>query len=596
MAEPFDPKAFLAEPTPPPVAFDPKAFLAEPSGPPRPPTSGARTYAEDPATAAAMDAAEKVRAGPQPSEIEQRITADTLRNLLAARGNSLTERATDWVVPGIKNALGGAAAVGKGLFAKEGTLGEHWSAGVNAEKQYRGTNRENTAGPVGYAADTAGALFSIGKPGGGFAGAAPSSAVAQGAPVVQGTSRVAQTLPGAVKSGATQGAISGAAENSQDLASAVQGGVKGGVTGGVVGAGSQMVTGLVAKALQDRLARAAAAERAGQRGPTPDQYFKDAGAKFKELDNAGILYDQGQARRLGGMLPQVLKDANYTKTSAPELEGALKSVYEAGAKGAAPLTFTELQAIRGKVSAAAQANPANVNLRRIAGHVTGMIDDFVDKTQPAINQTGANVGKLWGEAREMWRTGILGDTITDIEKIAANNAAVRSTSAEDIARKAVVQQANKDIKAGLPSLPPAAEAARQAAIDGTRMQRAANSVAEGSKNWQVNAAAGAGLGSVLGTMTGLPVGITGPAAGLLGAAAGKGLGSAAKSYANSQAQNNMDTLVRAIMTGSAEKPQVWDMPRDLLASLMARRAVQSGAVQGALPGGEYVIDELTKNR
>lgn len=528
------------------------------------------------------------------SETEKRLTVETLKKIVAARGGgNYTERATDWVVPGMKNVLSGLAA----LPGSEGTLGEKWRAGVNAQKAATEQNREATAGPVGYGADVLGVIGSMGKPGPALSRPVAPSAPNMPPPMVTATERAAQTLPGAVKSGTTQGAISGAAENSQDLPSAIQGGVRGGITGGVTAGVVHGATGAVAKALEDRLARGAAAERAGQRGPTSAEYYKQAGDKFKELDNAGIQYDQGQARRLGGMLPQVLKDANYTATSAPELKDALQTVYSAGAKGAAPLTFTELQAIRGKVAAAGQADPTNANLRRIAGKVTGMIDDFVAKNAPNINKTGADLATLYPEARKLWRTGILGDTITDVEKIAANKAALPgSASSEDISRRALVQQANKDIKTGLPTLPPAAEAARQKAIEGTWKQNAANTVAAGSKNWQANLATGAGAGSLISAWTGLPIAATGPVTGLLGVGVGRGVNTAAKGIANREAQNNMDTLVRSIMTGSADKPQSWQMPRDLLASLIARRGVQSGAVQAAIPGGEYVINELTKNR
>ena len=586
MAEAFDPKAFLNEPATP--AFDPKAFLAATpaAGAPSVPISG------DNLDRSKIDPKDVI---PPPedtrSETEKRLTADGLRALLESRGNgvsSYTERATDHFIPGMKNVIsGGTSALGS-LFGAEGTPGERWRAGVNSQKAFTEQNREKTAGPLGYAADAAGIIGSMGRPG--------PNVVAGTGPTVTATSRAAQTLPGAVGSGTAQGAISGAAENSQDLPSAVQGGVKGGITGGVVGGGMHMLTGLIGRLTGNQLNTGAAAERAGQRGPLPAQHFEDAGAKFKELDNAGILYDQTQARRLGGMLPQVLKDADYTSTAAEKLNGALKSVYEAGAKGALPLTFTELQAIRGKVSAAGQADPTNPNLRRIAGRVTNMIDDFVANNVPAINQSGADLAKLYPEARKLWRTGILGDTIQDVEKIAANNAAVRTTGAEDLSRRSLVQQANADIKSGLPSLPPAATAARQRAIEGSWKQNTANSIARGAGNWQVNAATGAGLGSALGTATGMPIGITGPVAGLLGVGVGKGVTDAAKGVANREANNNMDTLVRSIMTGSADKSQSWDMSRGLLASLLARRGARSGAVQAAVPGGEYVLDELTKNR
>lgn len=587
MADTFDPKAFLNDTPSVPVStsnFDPKAFLN--SAPPSVPISG------DNLDRSKIDPKDFIKPAEDPrSETEKRLTLDILHKLMVRNGvgdGNYLERASDHLVPGIKNFLGGAVAASGAPFGAEGTVGERYGAGVEAQKLFREYNREKTAGPLGYAADAAGIVASMGKPG-------PNLAASTAGPTVTATQKAAQTLPGAVKVGATQGVISGAAENSQDLPSAIQGGVRGGITGGVTGAGTQVLTGLIGRLAQNRLNAGAAAERAGQRGPTPDEHFTNAGAKFKELDNAGVRYDQAQARKMGGMLPQVLKDAKHSSTSTTELNDALKSVYEAGAPNALPLTFTELQAIRGKVSAAGQSNPQNPNLRRIAGRVTAMIDDFVNKNQPAVNQSGADVGKLWGEARELWRTGILGDTIQDVEKIAANKAAL-SGNAEDKARTAVMQQANKDIKSGLPSLPPAAEAARQRAIEGTWKQNTANAVASGSKNWQANLATGAGTGSLVSAATGLPIAATGPVAGLLGVGVGKGVNAAAKGIANREANNNMDTLVRSIMTGSAAKPQSWEMPRDLLASLIARRGVESGAVQAAMPGGDYVINELMKNR
>ena len=519
------------------------------------------------------------------SETERRLTADVLRKLMATQGGSYTERATDHIIPGIKNVLsGGAMALGS-LFGGEGTAGERWRAGVEGQKQYREQNREQTAGPLGYAADAAGFLGSMGRAG-------PNLTSTAG-PTVAATERAAQTLPGAVGSGAAQGAISGAAENSQNLPSAIQGGVKGGITGGAVGAGSHMLTGLVGRALDNRLNAGAAAERAGQRGPSPEEYFNQAGAKFKELDTAGIQYDQGQARRLGGMLPQALKDANYTSTSAPELSEALKAVYGAGAKNAPPLTFTELQALRGKVAAAGQADPANANLGRIAKRVTGMIDEFIDKNQPNINQTGADLATLYPEARKLWRTGILGDTVQDMEKIAANKASVSAagTSEEALARRAMSQQANKDIKSGYSGLPPEAEKARQAVIEGSPGRETVERI---SKSWPVQAGLGM-LGAGAGSAMGLPhAGVA--ATSVLGPGIARGIGSMARRSADNATANNMDTLVRSIMTGSADKPASWDMPRDLLASLLARRAARSGAVQAAIPGGDYVINELMKNR
>jgi hypothetical protein len=450
------------------------------------------------------------------------------------------------------------------LVTGEGTAGENWRAGVNAEKQFREQNRADTAGPLGYAADTAGVLAS-----GGRAGPAISSTASMGAPTVTTGAEAGSSVLNAAKTQGTLGAISGAAENSQSWGDAA----KGGVVGGAAGAG----TGAVTQGLIGRLAanKAAAAERQGMRGTSPDEYFTQASGKFKELDDAGIQFDRGQAKQLGGMLPQVLKDANYTATSAQELGDALKAVEKAGSKKAPPLTFTELQALRGKVNEAAQANPANANLRRIASRVTGMIDDFVENNVPNINQTGADLAKLYPEARKLFRTGVLGDTIQDVEKIAAVKSATGTSNASDLERKAVGAQAIKDIKSGYSQLNPAAQEARQAVIEGSPKLETAARVA---KSWPVQAGLGIGSATAASAM-GLPnTGVLGTT--VIGPGIGQGVSRLTKHFADKNTANNMDGLVRAIMTGSADAPASWDMSRQMLARLIANRGVQTAASQG----------------
>jgi hypothetical protein len=540
--------------------------------------------------------------GPPVSETEQRLTADNLRRLLEARGGtsgarslsdlitgsepvregSLTERATDWLVPGIKNTMGGALSLGRGLVTGDGTFGENWRAGVNAEKQFRDQNRDATNNPLGWAADAAGFLGSAGR-----AGPPVGSAASIGQPVVQATAKGTTSLPKAVQIGATQGAISGAAENSQDVGSAIQGGVTGGLVGGTVGGAAHGATNYVLPSLVERFTKnkaAAAAERQGQRGPDPDTAQAEAKGTFGQLDNAGVGWDQSQGKRLAGKLAQTLKNANYDEGLNEGLRSVVDDLANIGTRkgGFGFGGINGIDALRGRISAGMRS--ANANDRRVAGHLAGMVDDFIDTQTPAINRTGADIAKLYPKAREAYRTYKLGEATENIEGVAErtteNLGARTSRSAEDRASTAVTQNLNRIQKRGEHD-PFNAEqrAAAEQVSRGTPGQNRLESVNELSKHWQGTSAIGLGLGTALGHVLGAPVPVTGPVGAAIGAVGGRTIGGLAKNAANNIARDNMDELVRAIMTGSRDKPASWEMPRDLLASLMATRAGQRGLGQ-----------------
>jgi len=538
------------------------------------------------------------------SDTEKRLTADNLRRLLAARGDthgprslsdlitgseptpqgSYTERMTDWLVPGAKNVMGGVLSTGRGLVTGEGTLGENWRAGVNAEKQFRDQNRDDTSGPLGWTTDAVGILGSAGR-----AGPPVGSAASIGKPVVDATARGATTLPKAVQIGATQGAISGAAENSQDVGSAIQGGVTGGLVGGATSGVAHGATNYVLPSLVERFTKnkaAAAAERQGQRGPNPDTAQAEAKGVFGQLDNAGVGWDQSQGKRLAGKLPQTLKNAGYDEGLNEGLKSIVNDLANIGTRkdGFGFGGLNGIDALRSRISAGMRS--ANANDRRVAGHLAGLVDDFIETQTPAINKTGADIAKLYPKAREAYRTYKLADAVENIEEVAdrstENLGARTRLSAQDRERTAVTQNLNRVTKKGEYD-PYAGNADQKAAAEqvsrGTWKQNRLEDINQLTKDWKTNAVIGGAAGTALGTATGLPIGITGPVAGALGGIGGRAIGNTVKGAADRIARDNMDELVRAIMTGSRDKPASWEMPRDLLASLMATRGAHRAAGQ-----------------
>ena len=499
---------------------------------------------------------------PPVSEVEKRLTEQQLRNLLSFYGDkgSYNERLSSGLSFGLRNPMAGVGSVISGELSERfgkgepATVGERWRAGVNSQKQFDEQNREKTAGPLGWATDAAAIVGSGGR-------AALPSFGANTAVKIPVTSQIRQTLPQAVGTGAVTGAVSGAAENAQDAESALKSGAVGGLLGGGTAGILHGLLGRFAK-----VKGAAETERQAQRGPTADQFRDKSKALFKQLDDAGIEFDAKQAQTLAQSLPGVLKKADYDAALNKDLAEIVKDL-GAGRKG---LTFADLSSLQGRISAAGRS--ANANDRRVASHLGGMLENFLENTVPATNRTGVDVAKIYPEARKHWRTFKLDDAVNAAEEVAERTAASKpgsTLSAQDRERASVTNKLNRidQGKEYNPFTPAQKEAAEQVSR-GTGGQAFAGGVEKYGKSWPVATSAAALLGNQFGITSGSPTGLS---AGVIGGLGSLGISKAAKVVADSIGRDNMDAFVRSITTGSADKLKNWNMARDQLAALLGQR-------------------------
>jgi len=352
----FDPDAYLATP---PAAFDPDAYLAQP---PAGPQSGGAFAAKELA----------------PGQAEQGERRRKLMELVAAKGEpGYGARFVDNFTMGLNRPLGGVASV---------VGGGDWKAGVGAEEDYIKRAEKNTNPYLGAAVDVLGGVASGGP------GPALTRGAAHVAKQVPSTAaKIAQWLTGATGSGA----IEGAARNAESLPNAAIG-------AGVGGATSKVTSGVVG-ALTDRLAGKAAREavaEATERGGGSKVLKDEGGAAYKRLDDAGISFKDTPT------LAQGSTDTMAKKGFNPEIHAELGPVLDQiGALKGKPATWTELQNIRTQISDAKASDDKRV--RKMAGHLGDVLDDFVEKAKPTIpaRSVGIDVGGEAKSAKDLWRRG-----------------------------------------------------------------------------------------------------------------------------------------------------------------------------------------------
>lgn len=530
----FDPDAFLAAPAAPAApAFDPEAFLKE--------------------------APKSIGRAAQDLPREQELRAQYLKDQLQSGAPGYTARLKDSATMGLMRPIGGVMRGVSGVFDPTSTFGERYRAGVGAEEDYIKEAEKNTPGALGTAVDVVGGL-ATGGPAGGFVSGAGKTAVKE-----------APTLAKIIASGAGQGAVEGAARNAESVPNALVGagvgGTIGAATSGTVGALTNRLAGSAAKK-----AVSEATDRAGGSEP-----LKEAGgAIYKKLDDAGIHFKD--TKPLLSDTAQTMADKGFNKELHKELVPALEQIGNLKGK---PATWTELQNIRTQLSDAKASDDKRV--RRMAGHLNNVLDDFIDTAKPTIpaSKLGTVSPGDPAKARDLWRRGSQAE---NVEYLAEKG----MTTAKDPARKLETnfgREIDRVEKPGRfnPNNPEQMKLMENIARGDPR--RAA--LASGMNRWGNNligygtagAAGGAGLASIFGDQYGVGSG-TATAPGM--AAIGAGLlakrgGSSLNKAIAGRGQERVNALIRNIATGDTKTPATANVPREALAKILAAEQLKRGA-------------------
>jgi hypothetical protein len=152
-------------------------------------------------------------------------------------------------------------------------------------------------------------------------------------------------------------------------------------------------------------------EMLGKGTPSEEQLYKQAKAKYTELDNSGVVFSGSAYDRLLSSLRNRLADAGYKETTA---ESAITAVINKMNKFAGKnQTWSELDRIRSDIGKSL-IKSGDENVRRLGREMADEIDDFVDNASPrdlvvtvgpsGVAKTG-DVKKLLAardEGRRLW--------------------------------------------------------------------------------------------------------------------------------------------------------------------------------------------------
>lgn len=152
-------------------------------------------------------------------------------------------------------------------------------------------------------------------------------------------------------------------------------------------------------------------EMVGKGTPSEEQLYKQAKAKYSELDNSGVVFSGSAYDRLLSSLKNRLADAGYKETTA---ESAITSILnKMGKFSGKNQTWSELDRVRSDIGKSLiKSNDENV--RRLGREMADEIDEFVDNVSPrdlviSVGPSGTaktgDVKKLLAtrdQARNLW--------------------------------------------------------------------------------------------------------------------------------------------------------------------------------------------------
>lgn len=470
---------------------------------------------------------------------------------------------------GLKKPVAGLAQGVGNVVTGQGGFGEGYTAGTGAYQDMLDEASAN-AGWGGTAANVAGSLTA-------------------GAPA-----RVVAAAPGLLRmigSAAGFGAVEGAARNSEDVGSALGGALRGGgtaaATTGLLGAGTQ--------ALGFRARRAAREQARG----TPPEVLKDqARDLYRQLDEAGVAYSRDQSFDFVDNAISDLRQNQWSPTGVhSQLNGVIAQIEELRGQ---PITLERLQELRETLGAEAGSNEPQI--RRIAGRLIGSIDGFVREVEPTLSQLPAEqIAPMWGAARQLWRNA---NTAEDIgwrvrkaeRRAASTNSGQNTENAIRQNIRQVVDKAEQPRRYNPFSRPEIAQMER--VVEGSPAQntlRWIGNQVSGIPAQTITGGTGAAL-TGLGLGSGLDVGtaLMAGGAGLSATAATQGVGHLIKGQAGRMAQDEADTLMRLITTGSTAPLPLPSGPptRENLARLLMQQwgqqalPMRAGIAAGSYAGGQ----------
>ena len=489
---------------------------------------------------------------------EMEIRGEALKKLAEAHGTpGYLDRAVDQYTMGLIRPLSGLKTLAEGKAnewfggGKPATAGEYWRGGVGAQDEFIKQAEANTPGPAGTALELAGGLAS-----------------GSGGPKILGRGALAGQA-------FLQGAIGGASRNAEDVESAA----KGAAIGGTVDAAAQSTLG----ALLDRFTRGARKEiGVASRGGNAQQMKTDAGEIFETLKDAGIKYSPKETAPLAGAVTKRLSDAGFNPNLHREMIPVLGEIGDTQGRGMSWQQLRNMEEQIGRLKA--HSDP---RMRQVAGELSDEVTNFLGTAKPTMPAAsvaaGVNPAADVATAKDLYTRGKHSGKIEGMAEVAAG---AKDPAA---ATQGVFQRYSDSFTKNPDRFNPNTPDQRRlidviGAGDPTRAGLA-NVLDKWGNNSMGLGAAGAALGAGAGSYFGNDQ--YGAGSGSLPGAAALGAGLLMKGGARGmrtmlaeKSAERVNDLLRNIATGSTEQAPGAYIPRDLLATILAKQNLAQG-------GGNY---------
>jgi hypothetical protein len=380
----------------------------------------------------------------------------------------------------------------------------------------------------------------------------------------------AATIPKLIGQGAALGAASGAAQHAESTDAAAQGAVEGGLVGGaasgLIGGAAKMLPGA---------RRSATAEAQALKGKAPEELKAEAKPLFQSLDMGGLAFAQPQTATLKKGIDDLVASNQYNPIAHGKISGYVDELMQK-AQQPQGMGYNELNNLR--VALSKETRGTDASTREAASKVIEKIDELVAKNKPAINPANLDVDAISKEARQKWRSAGLAEDVGWVAGKAERKASAQAgANPDEVNRGAFRTVLNRVEKPGAynPFGPKGSEQRDLLAkiVEGDKLQNAYRMAGRAVPAARIAAGLGA---AALGIHGGL-----GPALGA-GAAGGGLIQNTLNKMAAARGQQNIDTLLRNITTGSSAAPAYGAATSrgDLAQILAAQTAARAAAARG----------------
>ncbi len=206
----------------------------------------------------------------------------------------------------------------------------------------------------------------------------------------------------------TAAALAGAGSEIGAEVGETVGGEQGRQIGGLLGGVGAPVAANLAKETAKTLSSKTAKKLLREASPSIEGLKSTARNIYQKIDELGASVKPAAVTRLSKELKQTAREKGFNPTIHPKVNAALREFEQAEGQ---VLKTSELDVLRRVAQSAASS--ADPDEKRLGGILISKIDDFMDDAAKNLTKKGADVGRKYRDARQLWRRAKKAETLEE---------------------------------------------------------------------------------------------------------------------------------------------------------------------------------------